>query len=165
MKDSLVSTVKATAVLVVCTPFHRKCKYFIADFACVVPEMPILVENPVNITEVVLLDGFNITCEATGNPEPTYYWYKDGILAYRDTGSELSISEAKPSDRGYYYCEARNDGGNSTSKSGLVLIQGMKVFTSQCTVCERILLFKGYFSVKQNYLIVIFQVFISMLLR
>ena len=109
-----------------------------------------LVENPVNITEVVLLDGFSITCEATGNPEPTYYWYKDGILSYKDTASELSISEAKPSDRGYYYCEARNDGGNSTSKSGLVLIQGLKAFTSQCTVCESMLLFKGYFSVKRN---------------
>ena len=83
-----------------------------------------LVEGPMNITEATLLAGFNITCQATGNPEPTYFWYKDNILSYSDTGSELVVTEAQPSDRGFYYCEARNEEGNTTSESGLVIIQG-----------------------------------------
>lgn len=83
-----------------------------------------VIVNPLSKTEVDLLDGFNVTCEAIGDPEPVYSWLVDGVLVYSDAGSVLTITEADPSDRGYYQCLAVNSFGNQTSEPGLVVIDG-----------------------------------------
>ena len=52
----------------------------------------------------------NLTCKATGSPNPTILWYKDNILIpYGNTdGSMLLFPKLKLEDRGLYHCEARS---------------------------------------------------------
>ncbi|KAJ3588864.1 hypothetical protein NHX12_009718, partial [Muraenolepis orangiensis] len=58
-----------------------------------------------------------VKCEATGNPVPTYKWYKDGTELGKSKGikikstarnSRLQISRAKLEDSGNYTCVVEN---------------------------------------------------------
>uniref|UniRef100_A0A674EQJ3 Neuregulin 2a n=1 Tax=Salmo trutta TaxID=8032 RepID=A0A674EQJ3_SALTR len=64
-----------------------------------------------------------VKCEATGNPSPTYKWFKDGseLKKSREVkikkNSRVQISRAKLEDSGNYTCVAENLLGNSNSTS------------------------------------------------
>uniref|UniRef100_A0A8C8IGV3 Neuregulin 2a n=1 Tax=Oncorhynchus tshawytscha TaxID=74940 RepID=A0A8C8IGV3_ONCTS len=94
----------------------------------------ILCENCANAPELKRLrnlmaeEGSRLTvkCEATGNPSPTYKWYKDGseLKKSRDVkikssqkNSRIQISRAKLEHSGNYTCVAENLLGNSNSTS------------------------------------------------
>ncbi|CAB1333114.1 unnamed protein product [Coregonus sp. 'balchen'] len=73
-----------------------------------------------------------VKCEATGNPIPTYKWFKDGSelkksrevkIKSSQKNSRVQISRAKLEDSGNYTCVAKNLLGNSTSTS-TVHVQG-----------------------------------------
>ena len=65
----------------------------------------------------------NLTCTATGNPPPTYQWYKDGEPIIGETRSYLYITELLPEERGNYTCVASNSRGSS-SEDAKVDLQG-----------------------------------------
>uniref|UniRef100_A0A6Q2YAW1 Neuregulin 2a n=1 Tax=Esox lucius TaxID=8010 RepID=A0A6Q2YAW1_ESOLU len=64
-----------------------------------------------------------VKCEATGNPSPTYKWFKDGIELKKSRmvkikkNSRVQIVRAKLEDSGNYTCVAENLLGNSNSTS------------------------------------------------
>ncbi|XP_078267627.1 neuregulin 2a isoform X3 [Rhinoraja longicauda] len=75
-----------------------------------------------------LLEGqkLSLKCEAVGNSQPTYKWFKDGTEIKKSkairikTGkknSRLQISKLKVEDAGEYACEAENSLGKDISKT------------------------------------------------
>ena len=87
---------------------------------------PEITTQPMNITGD-LFSTVNLTCIADeGYPEPEIIWYKDGTkLRTPSTPNTLVIEELRPSDRGFYYCEAVNVAGTATSNTVLVNIKGL----------------------------------------
>ncbi|XP_037124888.1 neuregulin 2a isoform X1 [Syngnathus acus] len=80
-------------------------------------------------------EGSKITvkCEATGNPLPTYKWFKDGNelkkskkirIKNSQKNSRLQISKAKLEDSGNYTCEAENLLGKDKS-TGTINVQSI----------------------------------------
>lgn len=55
-----------------------------------------------------LYSTVNLTCIATGTPEPSITWYKDGTLLPNQQLPFLLIPELQLQDRGLYHCEASN---------------------------------------------------------
>nr|XP_046172188.1 pro-neuregulin-2, membrane-bound isoform-like isoform X1 [Oncorhynchus gorbuscha] len=79
--------------------------------------------NPLMVDEGSRL---TVKCEATGNPSPTYKWFKDGSelkksrevkIKSSQKNSRVQISRAKLEDSGNYTCVAENLLGNSNSTS------------------------------------------------
>ena len=66
-------------------------------------------------------------CNATGVPEPTIYWLKDGKIL-RVIGDRLSISDITYKDKGEYTCTADNGIHPNVSASSYV-----KIFCKYCT--------------------------------
>ena len=73
-----------------------------------------------------LFSTVNLNCIADeGYPEAEIIWYKDGTkVRTPSTPNTLVIEELRPSDRGFYYCEAVNVAGTATSNTVLVNIKG-----------------------------------------
>ena len=88
------------------------------------PTPPIIVESP-NDTSVDLSEPLNLTCDAMGNPPPSYQWYRDDVLIEGANLPYLYIPEATPEDRGSYTCVATNENGNTSSNPGLTTIPGI----------------------------------------
>ena len=68
---------------------------------------PVITEPPVD-TVGQIYSEVQLSCVATGNPQPTILWYKDG---YRLTDAvadfpTLVFPKLDLSDRGFYNCEA-----------------------------------------------------------
>ena len=82
--------------------------------------------QPMNITGD-LFSTVSLTCIAgEGYPEPEIFWYKDGNkVKAPSTSNSLVFEELRPSDRGFYYCEAVNIAGTATSNIVLVNIKGL----------------------------------------
>ena len=86
--------------------------------------------NTSNDTIVAEGDSVNLRCEATGYPEPTIFWFRDGRAPIMlrnnqpnsDTqlqeveGNELKLQKLTRSDFGDYFCYARNGIQPSVSK-------------------------------------------------
>ena len=68
---------------------------------------PVITQPPVD-TVGQLYSEVELSCVASGNPQPTILWYKDGRRltdAVADFPT-LIFSKLDLSDRGFYYCEA-----------------------------------------------------------
>ena len=86
-------------------------------------ELPLITIHPEGKTP---MEGENITlsCNATGNPEPSISWVKDGFPMNRNSrinfsqdNKLLTITNISRTDSGDYRCVARNRVGNDTSNS------------------------------------------------
>lgn len=75
-------------------------------------------------TPAPLAAALNLTCNATGNPPPTYSWYQDGRLIPGAVLPYLYIAEATPDNRGFYRCEVTNTINSSQSMPAIVTIPG-----------------------------------------
>lgn len=91
--------------------------------------VPKTIVHPQNITTK---EGGNLTiyCNATGNPDPTVSWTKDGSLIRRNLritmsadGKQLTITNASASDSGEYRCTAVNSIGKYASIASTVNVQ------------------------------------------
>ena len=72
---------------------------------------------------VNLYQSVNLTCIASGNPQPSIAWYKDGRVITDEISPLLVIQEVELSDRGVYNCTAKNTLGTASS-SAVINING-----------------------------------------
>ncbi|CAH3163880.1 unnamed protein product, partial [Pocillopora meandrina] len=82
---------------------------------------PEITKHPQNVTETER-NNVTLTCNATGNPETQFSWFKDKDLVeinYRicllANNSLLTITDVNRNDSGGYQCVAHNEVGNDTS--------------------------------------------------
>jgi len=65
---------------------------------------------------------FSITCESSGSPYPNIKWTKhNGQMPsnVHQTGNVLRIINAKPDNRGTYFCIAENAYGSDTKSTNV----------------------------------------------
>lgn len=80
----------------------------------------VITEQPDNLTANVG-DTANFSITATGDPAPTYQWYKDGSPLSGEISDSLSFTVDADSG-GDYTCVATNDGGSVTSDTAILSI-------------------------------------------
>uniref|UniRef100_I3KBX0 Neural cell adhesion molecule L1 n=1 Tax=Oreochromis niloticus TaxID=8128 RepID=I3KBX0_ORENI len=86
---------------------------------------PVLTEMPKSHT-VFSLEDFNLACEATGNPTPTFRWLKDGELFGSETeGSGTLRGDNSSLDmlEGEYRCYASNSLGTAMTQAVKVNVE------------------------------------------
>ena len=101
-------------------------------------ELPLITTRPEGKTPI---EGEKITlsCNATGNPEPSISWVKDGSpinsksrIGLSKDNKRLTITNISRTDSGEYQCVARNRVGNDTSNSRVdVLCECRTLFISR----------------------------------
>ena len=86
-----------------------------------IPDRPEITNHPQHITEAER-DNVTLTCNATGNPEPQFSWFKERDLVesnnriyFSANNSLLTITDVNRNDSGGYLCVAHNEVGNETS--------------------------------------------------
>lgn len=67
-----------------------------------------------------------LTCQVSGNPDPSVTWTKDGHASiprahFQNNGRLLAIQEVIPGDEGVYQCKASNVFGESQTATSLVV--------------------------------------------
>ena len=93
------------------------------------PSRPEIVEPPTDVYEVIGSE-VNLTCVATGVPQPTIRWYKDDVLLPNQITPLLVIQDLRLDTRGLYTCEAANEHGNC-SETAYIKIKGTLVHNWQ----------------------------------
>jgi len=71
-----------------------------------------------------LYQSLVLRCIASGNPQPTIAWFKDGRRIPGESSPLLVIQEVEISDRGVYHCTATNTLGNDSSIPAVINING-----------------------------------------
>jgi len=89
------------------------------DFGFIVA--PVITVQPTAMTHADVGDIVNLSITATGEPAPTYQWYKDGSPISGETSDSISFTAANDSG-GSYTCIATNEGGDDTSDTAVVII-------------------------------------------
>ena len=64
----------------------------------------------------------NFTMAVTGNPSPTFQWFKNGNAIADATGSILSLTNLQTSDAGNYTVRATNSQGSATSNTATLTV-------------------------------------------
>ena len=84
-------------------------------------DRPEITKHPQNVTETER-NNVTLTCNATGNPEPQFSWYKvkntvksSNRIKFSANNSLLTITDVNRKDSGGYLCVAHNLLGNDTS--------------------------------------------------
>ena len=92
---------------------------------------PKITVHPTNSS--VELDGkIALYCNATGDPQPNFKWYKNGIAMVEASGMKpfqpvLIMEGALREDEAQYFCEASNVAGKAKSN-----LASLKVFSEYC---------------------------------
>ncbi|PAA59987.1 hypothetical protein BOX15_Mlig017207g2 [Macrostomum lignano] len=79
--------------------------------------------------------GAVIRCSASGSPQPTISWFKDGAaltpdsrrLVTRSDGQELEIVSVGPESQGVYRCEAVNGAGRDSAEVRLTVVEAPSI--------------------------------------
>ena len=85
-------------------------------------------------------DAFKVNCEATGNPRPEIFWYKDGLpfdadgIKYRNGKSTLKLRNLMKVDSALYTCLAKNLIGSATKNFTLSVEVPLLLSEDQPTV-------------------------------
>ena len=94
-----------------------------------ISDRPEITKHPQNVT-VAERNNVTLTCNATGNPEPQFSWFKDKDLVKSTNriylsanNSLLTMTDVNRNDSGGYLCVARNEVGNDTSKIVVLDVQ------------------------------------------
>lgn len=87
-------------------------------------ELPLTTIHPKEITVMEGEKLINLSCNITGNPEPSISWVKDGFSINNNTrisisknNERLTITNVSRTDSGEYQCVAKNRVGHYTSNS------------------------------------------------
>ena len=98
---------------------------------CIATDQPEITLHPIAQTRA---EGDNVTlsCNATGNPEPTISWTRNGFpvnasndssISFSEDNKLLTITNVNRTDSGEYRCVANNSIGNDTSNVATLNIQ------------------------------------------
>ncbi|XP_053405794.1 protogenin-like isoform X2 [Mercenaria mercenaria] len=98
------------------------------DYHLEVKVPPKFTVTPSEYSANVLAAITRLTCKATGNPEPTVQWYKNGYKIYPAPGVQGTTLQINPQlilygrleDTGYYQCIANNSLGINVATSWVV---------------------------------------------
>ncbi|OAM87166.1 hypothetical protein AW736_24995, partial [Termitidicoccus mucosus] len=69
-------------------------------------------------------DPVTFTVAASGDPAPSYQWYKDAAPVVSATNATFTIIGTQPSDAGSYYVTATNTQGSATSDTVTLTVNG-----------------------------------------
>ena len=64
-------------------------------------------------------------CSASCNPECLYTWFRGPDVTKSDSSAGLELSHLRPSDAGFYTCEAKNVVGMNISLPIELVVRGM----------------------------------------
>ena len=84
---------------------------------------PVMMEPLVNKT-IAIGDKLELVCNVTGDPSPTFRWYKDDEIIEEYTSMVLSIHSVTTNDTGWYLCVAGNLVANLTIGAAFVHATG-----------------------------------------
>ena len=84
--------------------------------------IPPTITKPPRESTVDLYSEVELTCEATGNPQPIIHWFKDGKRIFMSDADPptLLIEEMDLNHRGLYHCEATNTAGKDVSVASVL---------------------------------------------
>ena len=84
--------------------------------------IPPTITKPPSDTTADLYSEVELSCVATGNPQPIIHWFKDGKRIFMSDADPptLVIEEMGLNDRGLYHCEATNAAGKDVSVSSVL---------------------------------------------
>ena len=109
--------------------------YFLLQSHCLlITDQPEFNRHPLNETKT---EGENVTftCDADGNPTPTFSWTKDGSvvnttsrITFNADKKQLSITNVDRGDSGKYICVAMNDVNEVQSNSSTLNVQCKDTF-------------------------------------
>ncbi|KAK2885498.1 hypothetical protein Q8A67_016335 [Cirrhinus molitorella] len=110
---------------------------------------PVITAQPVSVT-TFSADDITLTCEATGNPPPTFRWVKDGVEFDPSKDPELSMSRdsgtfsltAKDGPihqyQGRYNCYASNDLGTAVSNEARIITENTPTLQKEKKVTKKV---------------------------
>ncbi|XP_064621209.1 inactive tyrosine-protein kinase 7-like isoform X2 [Lineus longissimus] len=108
------------------TGYSLKSKEAVLNILWMSPEAEVTLRRPK--TEAELAPGVDMTlrCHITGNPEPSYEWFKNGNQIYNSAGvrmheNKIRIEGIDSGDNGIYSCKAKNDAGTVESYENFML--------------------------------------------
>ncbi|HEY3270084.1 MAG TPA: immunoglobulin domain-containing protein [Geothrix sp.] len=91
---------------------------------------PVFTTQPVGAT-VTAGAAVTFTAAASGNPAPTFQWFKGTTLLTGQTAATLTIPSATLADAGSYTVVATNTLGTATSTAAVLIVNQAPVFTTQ----------------------------------
>ncbi len=92
--------------------------------------VPVITTQPANQT-VTTGSAVTLTVTTTGNPAPTYQWYKNGTSVAGATSASFTIAVVQLSDAAIYQVVASNSSGTVTSAGATLTVYTLPVFTTQ----------------------------------
>ncbi len=92
---------------------------------------PVFTTQPVGTTTVLAGTSVTFTAAATGNPAPTFQWYKGTTLLTGQTAATLTIASPTLADAGSYTVVATNSLGSVTSSAAVLIVNQAPIFTTQ----------------------------------
>ena len=92
---------------------------------------PVFTTQPAGTTTVLAGASVTFTAAATGNPAPTFQWYKGTTLLTGQTAATLTIASPTLADAGSYTVVATNSLGSVTSSAAALVVNQAPVFTTQ----------------------------------
>ncbi|XP_050953349.1 neural cell adhesion molecule L1.2 isoform X1 [Labeo rohita] len=110
---------------------------------------PVITAQPESVT-TFSADDITLTCEATGNPPPTFRWVKDGVEFDPSKDPELSVSRdsgtfsltAKDGPihqyQGRYNCYASNDLGTAVSKEARIITENTPTLQKERKITKKV---------------------------
>lgn len=99
----------------------------ISALKVVLAEKPKFLVKPQTIRSSVGDEEIRLDCAATGNPEPTITWSRNGIVLalttrhFLDKTGTLVIKPVQSEDYGTYRCDARNKYGRASAEAEVIL--------------------------------------------
>lgn len=80
--------------------------------------------SPLKNQTVMRGGTLQLTCNASGEPSPDIWWFKDAAVLVQHTGSVLTIKNVTKHDAGQYHCVAGNIVANFTFEEAHIFVQG-----------------------------------------
>ncbi|XP_065836407.1 uncharacterized protein [Oscarella lobularis] len=77
-------------------------------------EKPRLLKQSPKTVSLSLNDAFFVDCLSSGQPTPTYWWFRNGHILPGHTTANLTVTILGASDGGLYSCTAHNSLGNAS---------------------------------------------------
>ncbi|KAM3872144.1 neural cell adhesion molecule L1.1-like [Diretmus argenteus] len=102
---------------------------------------PVMTQIPISYT-AFSLDDINLTCEATGQPTPSFRWVKDGEAfgTERKASGSLRAEGAEPLSTygGFYRCYASNDLGTAMTPTIRLITESQPILPKQPKIRKKV---------------------------